>query len=81
MLFILLFDQTIHNVHGVYRRWDRGNPYQKNLKWNSAGQLGFCEVVVSDEATGKKSPFHALSSQTMQRLNGICNFIGFALPV
>lgn len=27
---------------------------RKNLKWNSAGQLGFCEVVVSDEATGKK---------------------------
>lgn len=28
---------------------------RKNLKWNSAGQLGFCEVVVSDEATGKKA--------------------------
>lgn len=54
---------------------------RKNLKWDSAGQLGFCEVVVLDEATGKKPPFHALSSQTIQRLNGICNFIGFALPI
>ncbi|WP_300720682.1 hypothetical protein [uncultured Alistipes sp.] len=28
---------------------------RKNLKWNYAGQLGFCDVVVSDEATGKKA--------------------------
>lgn len=27
----------------------------ENLKWNYAGQLGFCDVVVSDGATGKKA--------------------------